>query len=731
MSDVKSKITAIYAQLKAKNPSIEIRDQQINLSEDIANSLEAGNPALIGEAPTGTGKTIGYLIGALAVQDKLKLPIVVATATVNLQDQIVNNDIPKLIEIGLINEKEVMRAKGRGRYYCALSGEKLLDKLENMAEQGDFFHSTQEKKPLRKIDQKEAIRIHTEYMTQKWDGEVDSLAKKPYFWDKVQATSDSCLGKGCQHYNACEFFKKRKALSFAKIIIANQDLVLSDLMQAHEDREPIFGFDQYLLIVDECHHLPKKALNTAAKKVNLEEALTLIKQIPLLTQKIFMKPELTKMLNGKNIDKDYIVSDDLKEDCSVFLEWISKTYCAPIKEPFGHRAILAKDYFKTERSCIMLKQKTRAIANSALLTQSRLEQIIDALKNFKKLSEVKDGVNILYECILVNSFVKQLTELCTNFNASDINYARWIEKKTITNRETQEQTVEYIINLAPVEAKEFFRKVLWSSNRAKIAMVSATVASGKRFKDKSHITSKMVVKTILNHDDPTYVCRDFTPFMSKISAPVESKVRVYPSVFPYHKSTLEVPAMACTPKDSDYTKEVIVKIQEAITKHNKLGILILFTSKSMMRQVYAELHEKHHVLSQELESDVELIRKHKEFIDKGERSILLGVQKFSEGLDLPGKYCEHLMIARLPFAVPTDPIEEEIKQLDSKGYFDNHAIPETAIKFIQMCGRLIRRSEDVGIITVFDKRLTTTRWGLLLLDSIPDYTKDIENNEST
>lgn len=729
MSDIKLKIAQIYAKLKAKNPSIEIRDQQVNLSEEIAQSLDTHGSMFVGEAPTGTGKTIGYLIGALAIQEKLNIPIVIATATVNLQDQILFNDIPKLLDIGLVKETDIMRAKGRGRYYCPLMGEKVIEKIENMAEQGDFFTSEikTDKKPLRKIDLKEAQHIHSEYQQSTWDGEVDSLPKKPYFWDKVRASSDTCLGKGCKFFDQCQFFKKRKSLSFAKIVIANQDLVLSDLMLAKEDREPILPFKNYLLIIDECHHFPKKALNTATKQVNLTESLVLTQQIPLLNKKIFTNYEIGKTLFSKNIDSEYLQSDQLFDELSLYQNWLVNVYAVNNKmtEDFCIKNILAKDYF-SQSKFIKIKSHHKAISNYAKSLEDKLVNIVDAIKNIKGLNKIKDGTNLLFECILILNAIKQVAELFTHFDDKNVNYARWFEKKTVLNKETQEKHIDFYIHLAPIEARSFFKEVLWNTSRAKTAMVSATVATGKRLKE-SNITPMMVKKEKLNNSD-TWVVRDFTPFIHKMNAPAETKVSVFPSVFPYHKSLLEVPQMNSTPKDEGYIKELIVKIREAIHKHNKLGILILFTSKTMMKLVYSALHKEFNMLSQELESDIELINKHKKFIDNKQQSILLGMQKFSEGLDLPGVYCEHLMIARLPFAVPTDPIEEEIKQLDVKGYFQNHVVPETAIKFIQMCGRLIRRSEDIGVISIFDKRLTTTGWGLSLLDSIPDYTKDVENN---
>lgn len=155
----------------------------------------------------------------------------------------------------------------------------------------------------------------------------------------------------------------------------------------------------------------------------------------------------------------------------------------------------------------------------------------------------------------------------------------------------------------------------------------------------------------------------------------------------------------------------------------KEGTLVLFPSKALMYQVAKTLKRTHpgSVLCQNDMGVKELVKTHKARIESGKGSILCGVATLAEGLDLPGDLCTHVIICALPFTVPNSPVELELQEVLGKDYFSKRALPDTLTRLIQMTGRLMRRETDRGRITVFDKRLHTTRWGRKLLDAMPDF----------
>jgi ATP-dependent DNA helicase DinG len=138
------------------------------------------------------------------------------------------------------------------------------------------------------------------------------------------------------------------------------------------------------------------------------------------------------------------------------------------------------------------------------------------------------------------------------------------------------------------------------------------------------------------------------------------------------------------------------------------------------------------VLCQDDYQKAQLLKFHKQRVDKGQGSVIFGLASFAEGVDLPGKYCSHVLIAKIPFAVPNDPIEATLSQwIEARGEnpFMTLAVPEAAFRLVQACGRLLRNETDTGRITIFDERLVNKFYGKTILDSLPPYRREIFQQE--
>ena len=202
------------------------------------------------------------------------------------------------------------------------------------------------------------------------------------------------------------------------------------------------------------------------------------------------------------------------------------------------------------------------------------------------------------------------------------------------------------------------------------------------------------------------------------------------SPFDYQSNAkLVVPQMVYEPSADKFTDELIKKLP-ALFKQGKTT-LVLFSSYWQMEKVAQHLREKDKIKLQVQgeHSRQKLIEKHKKLADEDKDSILFGTQSFSEGLDLPGKYLTNLIITKLPFSVPTSPVEEaHAEHITAKGGnpFMSLSVPETSKKLIQATGRLLRNEKDTGVITLLDRRVVSKRYGKDLLNSLPPYQRVIE-----
>jgi ATP-dependent DNA helicase DinG len=222
----------------------------------------------------------------------------------------------------------------------------------------------------------------------------------------------------------------------------------------------------------------------------------------------------------------------------------------------------------------------------------------------------------------------------------------------------------------------------------------------------------------------------FDRLQSRAGLPEASRFLVVPSSFRYGEmATVEVPAMACLPTDDGFADELIKRLPAVWA--GETATLVLFTSRRQMHQVRDALAPEYPdlIITQDDMSRGEVLRQHRTRIDEGRASVLFGVASFAEGIDLPGKYLHHVVITRLPFSVPDDPIEASLAEWVSQrggNPFMEITVPGASIKLVQAVGRLLRTEEDTGRVTILDRRIVARRYGQLLLDALPPFRRIIE-----
>ena len=323
------------------------------------------------------------------------------------------------------------------------------------------------------------------------------------------------------------------------------------------------------------------------------------------------------------------------------------------------------------------------------------------------MESIKDGDTQMYlaepllaEAGFMISRLENFSALWQMFDKTDSEkgapLARWIEK-------LEGKRQDYLLSASPIEVGFTLEDKLWSQCEGAV-LCSATIMALNSF---DHFRFQAGLKT---NDGSQY---------QQVNSP-----------FDYiNKAKLVIPKMRYEPSADQFTDEVISKLPSLLKQGN--ASLVLFSSYWQMEKVATALRDKKKldIQVQGEQSRQHIIDRHKKRCDKDQTSIIFGTQSFSEGLDLPGKYLTNLIITKLPFSVPTSPVEEaQAEYITAKGGnpFMSISVPETSKKLIQATGRLLRNEKDEGIITLMDRRVVSKRYGQQLLDSLPPFKRIVE-----
>ena len=673
-------IDQAYAKLAAL-PGFRVRDGQKDLSRAVCDAMVANEP-IAAEAPTGTGKTLSYLIGALAaakiLQTVKEIPVVIATATVGLQQQILSGDLPKLIEAGLVEDGDSVLAKGRGRYMCTMAAERLVDDGPD----GSQLDLIDTDKNAEVAATKEVRDMLDQYFGRQWDGDSDTYTGlPPMAWAEISASADTCVGRKCPHFEKhCAFFKARAQLAHARVIVANHDLVLSDLAMSKAEQDPLFPAGRYLLVFDEAHNLPDKAIEAGSAHAELPGTAAELNSLSVVWRTLSKHVELVKLMVKHGVEEGDFEPSGVVGAIANLSAVISRVEVDPesrqARFPGGDIPLDIRE--AAEYALVHIKRTAETLAEAT--KQLKATNLTEKIQSLTPLV-----AEVLFHLSFFSGQVKTVHQALNLFLDKE-RAVRWV----FHNEHTAS------LHVAPVEGADVLKKLLWGNPRAVTALLSATL---KDFDG-------------------------YERFRARAGTPDNLRTMALPHIFPYGNSTMGIVDMDNSPKQetrADYEAELKLLLPTSIVETE--GTLILFPSAKLMKEVAPTLrkHFGTRVLTQGSAGIKELIQVHKARVDDGTGSILCGLATMAEGLDLPGKYCTHVVICTLPFAVPTSPVELELQEILGARYFAERALPDSLIKLIQMVGRLMRRESDIGRLTVFDKRLMYSKWGRKLLGALPPF----------
>ncbi|MBJ6137740.1 ATP-dependent DNA helicase DinG [Marinobacter litoralis] len=669
--------------------------------------------ACVVEAGTGTGKTLAYLISAIPVAKALGKTLVISTATVALQDQIVLKDLPDLRKHSKLKFNWTL-AKGRGRYLC-------MSRLE--ARLHDEGHGDSDTMPLflldNPVDDEASSRATFEkmlgsYGSREWDGDRDHWPEQipDEIWRQVTTDHRQCTNRHCAYFDSCAFFEARKDLDDADIVVANHDLVLADLALGGGAILP--EPENALFIFDEAHHLPDKALNHFAASVPLNSTRQWLKQLSQALVK--MQPWLPGGSQAtKAVEKISVAGRDLDIALAKVYEEVEENTGWDFNE---ERRTAQWRYPEGELpdSLAELAGETRIVTAGLCRNLGTLVEELQSAFDERKDPELdRDTAESWYP--VIGAFHSRAEEQLRLWEA-------WSEG-AVAAKPDQDESAQPVQRKGPPAARWSVRQ-RWDHAEDITLFSSPVLADNLLY---SRLWSR-VYGAVLTSATLTALGR-FDRLRSRAGLPEASRYMVVPSSFKYNEmATVEVPAIEALPTDEGFGDALIKRLPDLWA--GEKATLVLFTSRRQMQQVRDALAPEYPelILTQDDMAKNEVLRTHCGRIDEGKASVLFGVASFAEGIDLPGKYLHHVVITRLPFSVPDDPIEASLAEwVTQRGGnpFMEITVPDASVKLVQAVGRLLRTEQDTGRVTILDRRIVARRYGQLLLDALPPFRRLIEH----
>ena len=694
--EIKTKIQNGYRQF-LNYRELKPRQGQKQMIAAIAKSLTNDDPdhrLSVIEAGTGTGKTVSYLIAALPIARALDKTVVVSTGTVALQEQLVNKDIPELME-ACDWDYNFSLVKGRGRYACNLRMEQCLDSVK-ARDAGVFtFENDQQFNPNAQTE-----GLYREMWDAledgSWSGDRDSWDThvNDVEWRALTVDRRQCTGRRCRFVNQCPFFKARGDMEESDCIVANHDLVMADLALGGGAILP--EPENCIYICDEGHRLGDTAIRHFGAECRINSTLSWLERIP-------------KQCKGQIVlfAKDKTVADQLpriESEAKRLFDLLAMAY--PVMKDYIDRSEELDSSFRFTHGDVgrTIRDIASQIVKHTRTWLGRLEVLEDVLSDAlsdKQYPVAVADIEVFYQ--QAGSWLSGAERLLTLWDRltketkkGEIPIACWLKLDDLSDG-----SVDISINASPIQATEILKDRLWGNCYAAV-LTSATLRS----------------------------LGNFNALQRETGVPGSSLFLSVAGAFDYAKvASIRVPADAIEGNSVEQHTEYIIDNLPSLVKSN-VGTLVLFSSKKQMEQVFDDLPRDltKFVLIQGQYSNREMIRLHKERIDQGSTSVLLGLASFAEGVDLPGDYCCHVVIAKLPFAVPNDPLQQALAEwVEANGgnsFFDI-SLPLASLRLIQAAGRLLRTETDEGTVTILDKRLVSKRYGAQLLDALPPFRREI------
>ncbi|WP_102274781.1 ATP-dependent DNA helicase DinG [Cytobacillus massiliigabonensis] len=661
-------------------PAFETRLGQFSMMDSVYKAFNQEKHTMI-EAGTGVGKSLAYLIPSAIYAKETNRTIVISTYTTQLQEQLLSNDIPRLAKMLPFSIKAVL-LKGRSHYIS-------LAKFEQTLKDQDDNYDT--------ILTKMQILV---WLTETDYGDIDELNLSSggmLYWNKIK-NDETVFLKNKSWLSRDFYMRARKEALQSDIIITNHSLLLTDLVADHKI------LPEYThVVIDEGHHFMKVSGKHFGFTFDYLSTRLLLSQIGLIEQKQLLH-KLEKILEKEWVNKHELIHSfevnqmmsELSLEADELFKVISYYAIKRKKSKKGYNRIncriIVDDSNKEWRAVqISAERFIFFIKDFVEMISARLNFIktVQESLSAREKSSMEELTTLIEELKDLSLVVKNIF-----LHPSD-QFVSWIE---MDERAMQNATTVYA---QPVTVENYLKEQFFEKKKCAV-ITSATLSVKNSF-------NYMLTELGLQPSD----CSS-----QQIQSPFNYKEQVkliIPNDLP------EINAVSLEEYVASITEHII-----SIAEVTKGRMLILFTSHEMLRKTYELIKESgflndYAIIAQGISSGSRsrLTRNFQKF----DKAILLGTSSFWEGVDIPGEDLSCLIIVRLPFSPPDEPLTEakcdQIKQSGGNP-FSEYSLPEAIIRFKQGFGRLIRTKSDRGLIFIFDRRLVTTKYGKAFLQSIPE-----------
>lgn len=660
-------------------PKFEHRPEQVELCRSIAIAL-SDSQHLLAEAGTGIGKSLAYLVPAALWALENNTRVVISTNTINLQDQLINKDIPD-VQDALDVPIQAAVLKGRNNYLCPRRLEALRRKGP---ETGD------------------EMRVLAKMLIWLGETEVGDLSEinitgpnERAVWNQISSADDGCSTENCVRRmgGICPFYRAKMAAQQAHLLIVNHALLLADIATGNRVLP-----DYDYLIVDEGHHLESATTSALSFRVTQPDIERTLRELGgsnsgllgrmLVVSKEILEPGQVAALDQlakDSTDKAYQFQNSIKNffiSIDVFME--EQREGRQVGSYAHQERIIPAT--RTQPAWMDVEVAWEEAQGALVSLTKNLEQVGQALSEMSEsgLDEIDDLVSNL------NNVYRRLMEYDINLNGLVFeptpNLIYWAEISPTQKRITLEA--------APLHIGELMEKYLWHE-KTSITITSATLTTNSEFE---YIRNRL----------HAYDADDI--FLG--------------SPYDYESSTLiYIPDNIPEPADRGGHQRAIEKGLIDLCTATGGRTLALFTS-------YVQLQNTSRAISSVLNDHGIIVYEQGqgasphsllESFKTADQAVLLGTKAFWEGVDVPGEALSVLAIIKLPFAVPSDPIVAARSETFEQPFYE-YSIPEAVLTFRQGFGRLIRSHEDRGVVAIMDRRVLSKQYGKLFIDSLPPCT---------
>jgi ATP-dependent DNA helicase DinG len=648
------------------------RDEQVSFAKDVATTLNQSTLTAI-EAGTGTGKSLAYLLPVAKWAFERGERVIVSTNTKNLQEQLASSELQTIKKV-ISKDLTFTVLKGKNNYLCLKGWESFIS-----GETASL--SARERGSVMPL-------ITWADSTKTGDIEEQNSFNRNYFsqiWATISAEGKNC--SGCSHFNNCFMQNAKRKARASHIVVVNHALFYSDIIRGSD-----FIGDAGAIVIDEAHQLEKRGHQMLQVDLDSNKFKAYID---------FIQQAVTTTVNATKNENDEKFKDSMKELKKVLkkLRKQSESFMSELSN-----WLINNQNNSTDRNGNMLTIpiEDRPFRGSSPLAGLRLafDDIVDAI------NLVRQSGRSFLEDTISDEELKQSSDSTTQMRA-DVNYLAdantegdifWLEGP---------KDQRWIKLVGTTLAVGDFLESFWKEFGRPVICTSATLSPKKELKYFAKRAGLTNLDTVLKQYK--------TPFDS-------SRVKFIGTTF------------SPEPTDINYHIFVADRLEELRDKTGR-NILVLFTNNSFLNKVYEELisreeGKKHRVFAQGISGNRAWIQKQ---MSEVKSAILLGSGSFWEGVDIPGEACEIVVIPKLPFPVPTHPLSkalaDEAEKTGRNGFVD-YFMPEALLAFRQGAGRLIRHTDDRGILLVLDNRMVNKGYGKQFIKTVEsELVKPSNSNE--